>query len=170
MIEQEHEGRYHRVPDFLNTELDSCKKLTHVMRAVDPGLFCAWNRLTQRYEVWGRSKERGFCKLDILERDGQPYSPELHPYHILADLRARDKDPNMRALLERNAAEAEKRWVEWMGQAGEGARYMGAAVAQLATDAPLRHGLSDALTGYHMANEGRTKGPKVGLRIYIPNG
>lgn len=166
----EKDERYYRVPDYLETGMEQCKQLTRVLAAIDDKLFCAWNKMAKMFEVWGPSKEYGYCCLTEV-RDpysGRPCSPEAYPMVILADLRARDHDPDVRKALDRQAKLVEKRWLEWMDTLGEEAKYVGAAVAQEASGSPLRHGVEDMVAGLKMARAGTTRLGPVGQRIYIP--
>ena len=156
------------LPDFLNPNLASCKRLTRVLAAMDPHLFCVWNSRSHRFEVYGASKTEGFAFLTAVEDpQGRPCNPEIYPMHILADLRARDRDPNMREILEHNAKVAEKAWHSAMDEIGEEAAYVAKAVAQESIGA-LRHGVLDVFVGLRNAREGRSKREPVERRIFVP--
>lgn len=156
------------LPEYLRPDLAECERLTRVLRTMDPYLFCVWNGRSQRYEVWGRSESQGVAFLTAVEGpDGRPANPDVYPMFILADLRARDRDPDMQAILEHNAQVAEKAWREQMDALGEEATYVAKAVAQEAAGA-LRWGCADVFLGLRNAREGRSKAAPVGQRIYIP--
>lgn len=161
--------RLDRIPDYLRYDLAECRRLTRSLACLDnPGLFCAWNCKSQTYEVWGPSQIYGWAYLTTVEGpDGRPAHPDVYAMMVLADLRARDRDPNMKGVLERNAARFEQQWHAEMDEAGEAAKYVAKAVAQELVGA-VRYGVMDVFLGLRNAMEGRSKGEPVGQRIFIP--
>lgn len=162
--------RYERLPDYLNPKLEQCKKLTRVLQALDAKLVCAYNSHSARFEVWGPSKEYGWAWLTTCESPttGQPIAPEAAPMLILEELKARQKDPNVKALYERQRLAMTERWMDWMDECGEAAAYFGAAVGQEASGSAIRYGLDDIREGYAMARDGRSKSAPKGQRIFVP--
>lgn len=156
------------LPEYLRPDLPECQRLTRVLRSMDPYLLCAWNGRSARYEVWGPSKSEGHAFITAVENlDGTPMHPDTYPTLILADLRARDRDPDMRRILEHNAQLVERNWHAEMDSLGDEAAYVAKAVAQEAIGA-LRYGVADVFLGLRNAREGRSKRAPVGQRIYIP--
>jgi hypothetical protein len=150
--------RYDRLPEHLRPNLPECQRLTRVVACIDRKLRCVWNGQTQRYELWGPSREFGWAFISAVEKDGAPMHPDCYPVLMLATLRARDQPLNMKAIAERNAQRVEREWQATMDEAGEAAKYVAAAVAQEAIGA-ARHGSQDVMDGLRFAYEGRSRAP-----------
>jgi hypothetical protein len=159
------------LPDYLNTDLEACRRLTRVLAQMDAKLFCAWNARAERYEVWGPSQSLGFAFLTAVENpaNGQPCHPDLYPTFILADLRARERPFNAQAKLEENAKAVEREWDTVMSEAKDRAEYVARAVREEVTGA-LRHGADDVFLGLRAAegNGPRRTPQERGQVIYIP--
>jgi hypothetical protein len=156
------------IPDYLKRDMPECQRLTRVLAQMDPHLWCAWNARSERYEVYGRSQSQGWAFLSAVEGpDGRPAHPDIYPSFVLADLRSRDRDPNMAQILEHNAQMVQRSWEREMDSLGDAAAYVAKAVAQEAGGA-LRFGVADVMLGLQSAMTGRSKAAPVGQRIYLP--
>jgi hypothetical protein len=157
------------LPVFINPNLPECRRLTRVLATLpDSQLFCVWNSRTKRYEVWGPSQNYGVYPVTAVEDpQGAPCNPDLYPMYILADLRRRDVDPNMRSVMEHNAQLAEKAWQAEMDTMGDYAQYVAKAVAQEVGGA-VRYGAADVYLGLRNAMHGTSRGAPIGRRFYGP--
>jgi hypothetical protein len=138
-------SRLSSLPSYVNTDLPAARRLTHVLNAMDPQLRAGWNKIVQRFEVWGPSRSAGWALILRVERpDGSYLDPEVYPHVLLDQLHSRQQP--LDDLEARHAKEMERRWLALMDAAGERAKYVAKAVAQEASGT-LRYGLADVFAG-----------------------